>query len=248
MKQVELSVELPVPPSRAFELLYSTDAFVKAFHQRTTQSEAGVSAWEQNRRAVTYSKRLNLPGVLLRLLGNLSSISITEEQRVTSSSPELITVESIPVSKGHERFKTLVTASLSSSDISRGGTQLSSVVQVESPSVLGLRGVIEGSMHNIAKESLAALHSFSLEYVSSVEHDSERLPKATPRSSARRAAAAAPADETPPPPARRQSLQRSSSLGKRQRRGEESEDTSAVPGGLDRSASGRIIRRMTKRT
>ncbi len=71
VRELDVSVTLPVAPRTLLRLLYSECGdFTKAFHAAVTKDEAAsVTTWARGSRTVTFTKRLDLPQAILKLIG-----------------------------------------------------------------------------------------------------------------------------------------------------------------------------------
>jgi len=77
---------LPLTPAQlAFRLLFDNEgAFFTAYYQETCGEAARVTPWARDgrvaRRTVTFTKRLELPAAITRLLGDISALRVDEAQ------------------------------------------------------------------------------------------------------------------------------------------------------------------------
>ena len=172
MREVINSTAFALPADEVWRLLFADPSFQEHFHGA---AGATVSHWHAGRRVVTFTKALNLPGPLLRLLGGLSSLNVVEEQTHSLADngygTEVRTVLATPVSVGLERFKTFVTHTLTPVEKENGAgprCELHTRIEVVAPCIPGFVGLLESQMHSVASSSLAEMYEKSHLYVKGV--------------------------------------------------------------------------------
>lgn len=171
MREVLNSTRFALPAAEVWRLLFADARFQEHFHAGAVG--ASVSAWAAGRRVVTFTKALNLPGPLLRLLGGLSSLNVVEEQEEASAPNSRggteWTVLATPISVGLERFKTSVTHTLSCAEEQENGAGAACVLNtricVSAPAIPGFQCLLEAQMHSVAGSSLAEMYEKAHLYI-----------------------------------------------------------------------------------
>ena len=71
VKELDVCVRVPCPPRLLLRLLYSDDGcFLRSLHAAVTHdAAASVTPWLAGKRTVHFTKTLDLPAALLKLLG-----------------------------------------------------------------------------------------------------------------------------------------------------------------------------------
>jgi len=198
---------LPLTPAQlAFRLLFDNEgAFFTAYYQETCGEAACVTPWARDgrvaRRTVTFTKRLELPAAITRLLGDISalrvdeaqSFQLPEEARPDKTAPlgaltrpqadaaadgfslaaGTRVVSSLPAvaAAGLESFTTALRCGVE--EAGGGRCRLRSRCQVEARRAYPLTRLIEAQMEKEAGASLRSLHAFAAAYVARCSGDAQ---------------------------------------------------------------------------
>jgi len=89
VKELDVCVRVPCPPRLLLRLLYSDDGcFLRSLHAAVTHdAAASVTPWLAGKRTVNFTKTLDLPAALLKLLGACAPlVAPTDGPRHTAAS------------------------------------------------------------------------------------------------------------------------------------------------------------------
>ena len=154
-------------------LFDDSGAFLRRFHADVNADDhcvvtpcAQVPGNASAKRCVSFTKRMDLPTAITRLLGDVSAIRVDETQLLSCAEAKgcFASVGSEPVvaMAGLERFQTKLMSTLEA----RGarGCTLRTRVRVEA-SVYGVQRLVEGAMAKEASVSVLALHAYASVFV-----------------------------------------------------------------------------------
>ena len=175
----------------AFSLLFDdAGAFFTALHAEVTNDPGcTVSVWNASAsdghvaRSVRFTKQLDVPPFVARLLGNVSSLLVDDTQVLhhphdtvscgqdapAGVAAELPAVASFPLVvqalPGLEKLTTRVTTWFTALPDNADGCGITTLAVVDASAVFGLQRVLESQMLSEATASVAAWHDFAAQYV-----------------------------------------------------------------------------------
>jgi hypothetical protein len=180
-----------MPTQTAFTLLFDdAGSFFTALHGEVTQDPGcTISSWTSGAdghtvlRRVRFTKQLDVPPVVARLLGNVSSLLVDDTQvlhhprdatacgqdapvGVVADLPAVVSlplvVQALP---GLDKLTTRVTTWFTALPGDAAGCGITTLAVVDASRVFGLQRVLETQMLSEATASVTAWHDFAAQYV-----------------------------------------------------------------------------------